>query len=728
MNERNGLDAYVRRLQNEYSYPARDIQTEVPYSFAKARYRLDVLVMREGSPYIVVEIKKRVSDVTQDQLLSYARASGAHFVVVSDGHIDSCYRVVRDAYETRLERIPDIPPLGKSLDQIGDEVPKLTRLDPQRLPDVIWNLINLTRTKGLDIEESSREILKLLVLKAYDEDSGEGLFRAKYPESPENLKSRIDVLALKASEKYPMILKEGINLDSELLSRAVYEIQKYALRDSVKPGADALVRFPMEALLGRHYYMYSTQGELAKFMIDLLNPKRASTFIDPACGVGVLLVEAASRGLKVTGIDRNSRVAQFAEMNLALSGLSGEISTMDSLRLAQLNTLEKADISVHSFDYAAVVPPFGEKISDDRLNNFYVGRRRKSQSVEALFLELTLLLLKKGGRMVIVLPEGVLFADLAYDAREFILKRSIVKAIVSLPPGILSPYLSIKPSALVLEASPERGTSPDDQVFVAIVDDKEQLESVVSSFRDFETRKVIPKEENLFVTNLSSAKQMNASYLKGMSSMVNIVLRDGLIAKTGEESVELQEIADLTPGVRWERMGVENSKGNVWYIKAGNVKDLAVSLGESDRMKTSSDYSRWIAHAGDVLVTSAGTVGRVALVEEKSMPLIVGSNVVKISIQDKTRVLPEFLLAYLMSKPGQTQIGMYTAGSTIRAVSISGLRRMKIPVLPMIQQKKVASQVKKLLKIRQERDQILMEWDLKEKKLLEELDDIVKED
>ncbi len=725
MNEKDGLNAYVRRLQNEYSYPSRDIQTEVPYSFAKARYRLDILVMRQGSPYIVVEIKKRVSDVTQDQLLSYARATGAHFVVVSDGHIDNCYRVVPDAYETRLERIPDIPQFGKSLNQIGNGVPNLIRLDPQRLPDVIWNLINLTRTQGLDIEESSREILKLLVLKAYDEDSGEGLFRAKYAESPENLKSRINVLTLKASEKYPMILKEGINLDSELLSSAVYEIQKYALKDSVK--GNLAIRFPMDALLGRHFYMYSTQRELAKFMIDLLNPKKASTFIDPACGVGGLLVEAAARGLKVTGIDRNSRMAQFAEMNLALSGLSGKISTMDSLKLTQLNTLEKANISEHSFDYAAVVPPFGEKIIDERLNDFYLGMRRKSQKIEALFLELTLRLLKKAGRMVIVLPENLLFTDMSYDAREFILKKSVVKAIISLPHGILSPHLSIKASALVLEASPERGTSPNDKVFVAIVEDKKPLESVVSSFKDFESRKVIPEEENLFVTNLSSARQMTATYLKGTSSMINIVSEDGLIAKTRAESVELQEIADLTPGVRWERMGVEDSKGNVWYIKAGNVKDLAVALSESDRMKTSIDYSRWIAHADDVLITSAGTVGRVALVEERPLPMIVGSNVIKISILDKTRILPEFLLAFLMSRPGQEQISMYTAGSTIRAVSISGLRRMKIPMLPIAQQKKVASHVKVLLEVRRERDQILMEWNSKEKKLLEELENLVME-
>jgi type I restriction enzyme M protein len=483
---------------------------------------------------------------------------------------------------------------------------------------------------------------------------------------------------------------------------------------------------PAEEILGPRAYEYFTPGILAKFMIDLLQPKKGATFLDPACGFGSLLVEAASRGAIVTGFDINSDIVQYAEVNLALAGLSGKILAEDSLRLPEGSA---QDIHIHAekicFDYAAVVPPFGGRIEDERLNSFDLGLKKKGQTTEVLFFESTLKLLREGGKMAIVLPDGFLFADSAYDAREFMLRKSKIIAIISLPNRVLSPNLAFNSSLLVLQSSPSTGTTKQDPVFVAIVEDVKLFDSIVHQFRAFQLREAVPTEKDVFTTHLTSAKQINADYLRASLSMEMIDSK--LAATKGSENVELEEIADLTTGVRLEEIGQEDQKGDVFYIRGGNVGDLSLEVNDNDRVRTKADISRWSAQPGDILMTRAGTVGRVAMAKGDFLPIIISSNIIRIRISDKNRVLPEYLLAYLGSEHGQTRISMYTGGSVIRAASISGLKRLRIPIPSMKRQLEVAAQVGRLLEAKRDAREVLSKLKMKEDKIRKELEKLVLE-
>ena len=720
--EESALEVYISRLISEYHYPEVDIQREVPYAFGKARYRFDILVMKRGKPYILIEVKTltRNPQSSIDQLRRYVRALTVDFAVVTDGHNDICYKVDRDTYKTRLTSIPDIPSHGKTLASIGKHSNKeLIQAEHGQLSNIIWKTVSQFRShSGLTTKEAFKEILNLLILKAYDEESQEGMFRASFEEPPENVRSRIKVLLTKAKKEYPMILKDTLELSDELLRDMVYSFQKYSVKDSTEETEGT--KLPIDKVLGpRAHYTHSTPRNLVKLMIDLLAPKKGSTFIDPACGVGGLLTEAASRGLEVIGIEMVVDIAQYAKANLALSGLKGQVITAESLGISENREIESLK---SKFDYAAVVPPFGGKVADERLNRFLLGSHKRIQRTDILFLEHTIRFLREGGRMTIVIPDGLLFGDSYHDVREFLLKQCIVEAIITLPAGLLLPLSSIKTALLILEKSSRKGTKCEDQVYVANIEDTKDFEKIVSTYRDFENKKIIPKEDHIFITNLKSPKQINYDYLKGLQKL-KTQNKTGLSPEWPQ--VQLQNIARITTGIRKKNVGEKNGKDEAFYIRAGDVNDLLLDLAESDRINTSGDVSRYTAESGDILMTRAGTVGRVAIVEDDSVPIILGSNVLKISINKKTQVLPEFLLAVLRSKHGQTQIEMFTGGSTIRAISVSGVRQIMIPIPTKAEQEKVTSQIKKIIESKKEAIKISNELKMKEERMLNELNEMI---
>ena len=719
--ERDRAEIYVMRLLNEYSYPLQHIQREFPYAFGRARYKLDIVVVKEERPYIMVEVKTVNRNLRRsvDQLLSYVQVLDVDFAVLTDGYWDKCYRVNRDAYETKLIPIPDIPSYGKTLGSIGKHSNKeLVKAKSDQLSRIILEVTTRVQLSlGLTKEEAFKKVLKFLVLKVFDEDLKEGLFRSSFDEPAENVKTRINVLMTRGKEKYPNLFKEGIDLGGKLIKSLVFAFQKYSIKESMKEIAGS--KLPIAEILGPEAYLYSTPRELVKMMIDLLAPEKGSTFIDPACGVGGLITEAASMGLNVTGIEMVVDIAQYAESNLALSGFEGKVINAESLGIRDDS---KLNLCQDKFDYAAVVPPFGGRVSDGRLNSFSLGINKRNQNIEVLFLEHTIRFLRKGGKMAIVIPAGFLFGDSYFDARELLLRQAIVKAIITLPAGTFSPMTSIKAALLVLEKSPDRGTKSEDQVFVAIVESIKDFEKIVSSYKSFEDKKIIPKEDYVFITNLESAKQINPDYLKGLQILRSQRKKD--LSPDWSSQVQLQNISRIVTGVRMKKVGKKDLKGEVRYVRAGQVNDLLLDLGRSDRIITKGDVSRYTAQSGDILMTRAGTVGRVALVQDDSVPIILGSNVLKISINEKTRISPEYLLAFLRSKHGQTQIEMFTGGSTIRAISVSGLRQIKIPIPSKEEQEKMASQVRKIIEAKKEAIRISNELRVKEEKLLYELNDM----
>jgi len=106
-------------------------------------------------------------------------------------------------------------------------------------------------------------------------------------------------------------------------------------------------------------------------------------------------------------------------------------------------------------------PPFGSKVTSEGILKDLAardgvtkknGKVIKSLPQEIAFVNRCLEFLAPGGKLAIVLPDGVLANSSTQDVRDWILRWARLKAVVSLPQATFSPYgAGVKASVVVLE-------------------------------------------------------------------------------------------------------------------------------------------------------------------------------------------------------------------------------------------------------------------------------------
>ena len=128
-------------------------------------------------------------------------------------------------------------------------------------------------------------------------------------------------------------------------------------------------------------------------------------------------------------------------------------------------------------------------------------------------------------------------------------------------------------------------------------------------------------------------------------------------------------------------------------IRVADVRDGRISLDSPDFV--SADFERQIgakrAVAGDVLLTTKGTVGRVAIVPKSVEPAVYSPQLCWFRVIDPTLIESRFLAYWLQSEAFLAQ-SSYMQGNTDMApyISLSDLRSSKIILPPLAKQQAIA--------------------------------------
>lgn len=340
---------------------------------------------------------------------------------------------------------------------------------------------------GGGLLERFEEISKLLFCKLYDERSSsgrDGRAFARFPgESDNALFERIQGLYSKAVSLLPEQQENGfshLTPDTHAVSRIVdmlADVNLLEIPADIKGAVyEELIRNTFDKTDNQQFF---TPRTVVDFIVDLARPLSGETVVDPACGSGGFLI-AASEHLHETGevacsrllgLEIDRRMAWVAQMNLLMHGggegsihyLSGSGSLAKNARVESLLPDGTVDVVITN-------PPFGSDFNDeDSLQTYELGRGRTSRRRGVLFLERCIDWLRPGGRMAIIIDDGVLNGSGTADVREHILRRCVLRAVVSLPEVAFMPYASVKSSVLLVT----KKSSPDDvqgPVFMATSD------------------------------------------------------------------------------------------------------------------------------------------------------------------------------------------------------------------------------------------------------------------
>jgi len=352
---------------------------------------------------------------------------------------------------------------------------------------------------------------------------------------------------------------EQIELSDRALAFMVSELAKYDFnRTDIDAKGAAYQEIVGDNLRGDRGQYFTPRGAI-KLMVDMLDPQPHERVLDPACGTGGFLISTVNHLLKqrqrslgidpadestaeflslkqeikayvetnLFGADFDPALVKTSKMNLMMSAnAEGDVFHMDSLAFPKGhldgNDPAKEAIPLGSIDVLMTNPPFGSDIpiSDPMvLNNFDLagkwGKRQGDGSFirgdgyqtavapEILFIERCVNWLRPGGRMGIVLPDGILGNPGDEYIRRWILKHCWVLASVDLPPEVFiaKANVNILTSLLILKKKTDQeikaealGQITDYPVFMAVA------EKVGFDRRDNKIYKRSPDGEELVET------------------------------------------------------------------------------------------------------------------------------------------------------------------------------------------------------------------------------------
>jgi type I restriction enzyme M protein len=381
------------------------------------------------------------------------------------------------------------------------------------------NVVGATRDEVL-----AQQLINLIFCKIYDEKftKADGIvtFRAGIDEEPEEVATRIKKLFITVKKRFSDVLdvRDEITLDDRSLYYVVGELQLFSLTNSPRDAiADAFEVFIGRAIKGGQGQFF-TPRNVVKMIVQILDPEPDDCILDPACGSGGFLVESLKYCWDKTeseckklgwpepeieiekqkiaiknfrGIDKDSFLAKVAKSYMALIGDGrGGVFCENSLENPKnWSKKTQTEIKMEAFDIVMTNPPFGAKIPikgseilkqfefghswsyDKKKTEWTKGKLKEHETPQILFIERCLQFLKPGGKLGIVLPDGILGNDKLGYIRKMIISKATILAIIDVPIETFMPHTSTKTSILILEKYRENEHRKKDyKIFMAIAE------------------------------------------------------------------------------------------------------------------------------------------------------------------------------------------------------------------------------------------------------------------
>ncbi len=139
--------------------------------------------------------------------------------------------------------------------------------------------------------------------------------------------------------------------------------------------------------------------------------------------------------------DSGMTMLRIGSMNLMLHGLGHP-------RFYYTDTLSKAFTEEKNYDVILMNPPFKGAVDKADLSPTLPSSTTKS---ELLFLHLILRVLDMGGRVAVIVPDGVLFgsSNAHVGLRKKIIEENRLEGVVSMPSGVFKPYAGVSTAVLI---------------------------------------------------------------------------------------------------------------------------------------------------------------------------------------------------------------------------------------------------------------------------------------
>ena len=596
---------------------------------------------------------------------------------------------------------------------------------------IIFNSINQhlygkLKYTDTDTRARSKQIINLLLCKLVDEVSKkpeeEVEFCIRKGESPKDLQKRIQLFFNEfVRNKYKEIIDETeqIKLSKELIYLIVRDLQNVSLLQSSKDIFSDAFEIFVSKILKDEAGQFFTPPNIVKFMINYLNPTNESKILDPACGHGGFLlgveellwsnIESEVERIRVVsnlfGVDKDLFLTKISRLYLdILSNGKSNIFCEDSLDPNSYRAQAKESIKNESFDYIFTNPPFGVKIpiNDSRiLDNYQLGHTwkvfngklemqnivMKQQSPQVLFIERCIQLLKDGGKLGIVLPEGIFGNPSDRYIWEYLTSSGKILGIVSLDQNSFQPYTCNKTSILFFQKL--KNIPADYLIDFAIIEnvghDKDgktlyQLNKDGSKKLDSTENPIIFDELTNLQIKVKEAEEFNylndqkifkikfsqiknnifiPAYYTGVEKTLGKLANDKKIHLISIKKLTKKKIIYTNKGGYLPRGSEIGSHvyglGDIPFIRTSEISNWEVNL-DSYKKTSQEVYEQYRKkqniEVNDILVVKDGgpnLIGKTAYITKLDTKIIIQSHIFQIKTLANEESIDSYLLLYLLN-------------------------------------------------------------------------------
>ena len=464
---------------------------------------------------------------------------------------------------------------------------------------------------------------------------------------------------------------------------------------------------------------FRTPRHIIDMMVEIVDPKKNETILDPACGTAGFLISAYRHILAqnkdedgkstLTADDRKRLTENFAGYDISpdmvrLSRVNMYLHHFTKPKISEYDTLTSEEKWDDCYDVVLANPPFMTPKGGIMPHSRY---RVKAKRSEVLFVDYIAEHLNPNGRAAIIVPEGIIFqSSNAYkELRKYLVNNDLLYAVISLPAGVFNPYSGVKTSILLIDKLFSK--FKDEILFVKLNNDGFDLGAQRQPKKGSEIPEIVrivkkyhadldpqiaddeilqhplvtiaPKEqiaEQDYV--LVGERYLSNSMPEGTYKMVS--LGDKSLFRVESGGTPSSNIPEYWDGnIRWATL-VDLPAANL----ITELKDTERTISPLGLEKSSAK----LLPSGTVLVSTRATIGRVAIAECETATNQGFKNIIVI---DDTKVSNRFV-AYMMTALADRMVSL-ASGGTFKEISKSNFLTLSIPLPPLEKQEQIVAEL-----------------------------------
>ena len=415
---------------------------------------------------------------------------------------------------------------------------------------------------------------------------------------------------------------------------------------------------------------FRTPRHIIDFVIEIINPQKKETILDPACGTSGFLISSFKHILKQNSEKNLGDSLSASDRKKIGENLNGYDISPDMVKMSLVNmylhkftnpkineydTLSSEDNWNEYYDVILANPPFfSPKGGITPHNRFSV----KSTKAEVLFVDYINEHLKPKGRAGIIVPEGIIFqTGTAYkQLRKRLVETSLI-GVISLPAGVFQPYSGVKTSILILDK--EKSKKSEDIFFIDIKNDGYSLNANRNEIKENDLPTTITKiKENKNLNKIEKIKIINSN---DISFVYSKFLEEKINTNLKYERKKLNELVDIFSGSRQKGGSLSSgipSIGGAQIGKNGNIlNDKMVYISEEHF----NSMKKGKLKIGDVLIVKDGaTTGKMGFYKGEFLNAAINEHIFALRVKEN---YSNHLLYYLLrSEEFQKKLKPYIQG------------------------------------------------------------------